>query len=216
MQKRILELGALALLFVALQGCVTRELVITSEPSGAKVRINDTYEGTTPMRHRFTHYQVFGIRLEVEGYRPLYAEEHVVPPGYERPGVDFFAEVGPWHLHDRREFHYRLEKVVKPDNVDTVLQHAEAARERVQRTAREQAAKDQERRERLEGTHRAVPLPLKKRVREAEEKEALEKQGEVPAPDSATPDTPKQPEPVAPIKEAPAKKAIMPEDVSNK
>ena len=174
MRKFFLELTALSLLLIALQGCVTREIVITSEPSGAKVRINDTYEGTTPMRHRFTHYQVFGIRIEIEGYRPIYAEEQIVPPPYERPGIDFFAELSPWNLHDRREFHYKLEKVEKTDNVDTVLQHAEAARERVQQTAKEQAVRDRERNERLKKVHRAIPLPLKKHAREAEEKRARE------------------------------------------
>jgi hypothetical protein len=154
-------LAALALT----QGCVTRELHITSEPTGAEVLINDTYRGVTPMTHRFVHYQVFRIRLEKEGYHPRVVEEPIAAPGYEKPGVDFVSEaLVPKQITDRRELHYELEKVEGPDELEPLLQRAAETRESVEEAARRRAERDKER-EPVE----APLLPVREKVREAEE-----------------------------------------------
>ena len=178
MRERVI-VCVLALALFGAGGCVTRELVITSDPEGATVRINETYEGTTPYTHRFTHYQVFGIRLEKDGYYPLYAKERVEAPFYEKPGVDFVSEaLIPKRMHDRREFHYKLEKIDAPDPLDAVIQRAEATRDHIQATRAEQAARDVERAKPGEAATRIVPLPVKKDVREAEAEEARLKAAE--------------------------------------
>lgn len=158
-------LVALLLCLGLVSGCVSRELVITSEPSGAAVLINDTHRGTTPMTHRFTHYQTFGMRLELEGYHPLYVEETVVAPMYEKPGIDFVSEVLlPKRFHDRREFHYVLEKIEGVDDLEGVLSRAAAKRDEVAEAAAARAARDADR------ESISLPLPLKEGAREEEEK----------------------------------------------
>lgn len=156
----------LAMVFVlSSAGCVTRELYITSEPEGASVLINDTYKGTTPMTHKFVHYQVFGIRLEKDGYHPLYAEEKVAAPLYEKPGIDFVSEaLVPKKIHDRRELHYKLEKIEGVDKLETVLENADKMRTKIHELAEKSKIEEKER------EHITLPLPLKEGAKEAEEK----------------------------------------------
>jgi hypothetical protein len=170
MKTKILILGLIAFTASVFSGCVSREMHITSEPSGAKVLINDTYKGITPMTHKFVHYQVFGIRVEKEGYHPLYVEETVKAPLYEKPGIDLISEAFiPKHYHDKREFHYVLEKIEEVDDIDKVMENASAMRKKVSTLAKESKKKDSEK------SHITLPLPLKKSVKEAEEQEkALE------------------------------------------
>jgi hypothetical protein len=159
----------LTLLLGLAAGCVSRELYITSEPEGASVLINDTYRGTTPMTHRFVHYQTFGIRLEKEGYHPLYVEETVSPPLYEQPGVDLISEAfWPGHLKDRREFKYTLEEVTGVDPLEEVIGRAEERREELREAVEARAERARER-DPLE-----LPLPVKESVREREEAAAAE------------------------------------------
>gem|GEM_PF-5845711 len=174
--------AALACALALSAGCVSRELAITSDPEGASVLINDTYRGTTPMEHPFTHYQIFRIRLEKEGYHPLAVEEEVSAPLYERPGIDFVSEaLLPVKFHDRRELHYELEKITGVDPVDEVLANAKTARERsLEAVARREA------RER-EPVLPAVPLPLKEGAEEAEESEE-DPEAEPPPAEGAAPE----------------------------
>ncbi|MFH0910195.1 MAG: PEGA domain-containing protein [Planctomycetota bacterium] len=175
MNRKCLALLTLSLATGCMSGCVTRELEISSEPSGASVLINDTYRGTTPMTHKFTHYQVFVIRVEKEGYYPLEVEEKVAAPLYERPGLDFVSEVlVPKKIQDKRTLHYELDEIEEVDEIESVLTHAKETRESVAAAALKEQEKVR--------THPPVPLPLKEGAKEAEERaareaKALESQG---------------------------------------
>ncbi|MHC4870834.1 MAG: PEGA domain-containing protein [Planctomycetota bacterium] len=163
--KNILLLTICLILGLNAAGCVSRELYITSEPDGASVLINDTYKGTTPMTHKFVHYQVFGLRLEKEGYHPIYAEEKIAAPLYEKPGIDFISEaLIPKKIHDRRELHYKLEKIEGVDDLESVLKNADKMRQKVGKLAEKSKIEEKER------EHLKLPLPLKEGAREAEEK----------------------------------------------
>ena len=139
---RHLYLG-LALTLLCAGGCVSRELVIVTDPPGAKVTVNRTYTGTSPMTLPFVHYETFGILIEKDGYHPLYVEEPIAPPLYERAGIDFFTEIAPVKKSDHRELHYTLQKSTESDNVNDVLSRASAMKENLaERTkAREEAEK---------------------------------------------------------------------------
>ncbi len=76
-------------------GCVRRTISITSEPAGALVYLNDEEVGRTPVsvEHRF--YGVYDVRLELEGYQPLWTKQEAVAPWWEMPGPDLVAEAIP-------------------------------------------------------------------------------------------------------------------------
>lgn len=117
-----------------LAGCVERALVITSEPSGANVTVNQQWKGTTPYVLPFKHYGVYDIWIEHPGYEedgkmvkfyPLHVGEPVKAPGYQYAGADFVTEVMlPTTLRDQRNLHYVLERVDQSDDIVDVLDRA--------------------------------------------------------------------------------------------
>lgn len=95
----------LALILFLTLGCVERRLMITSDPPGALVYLNDQDAGRTPLEVPFTWYGVYDVRAEKEGYRTLYTERVAEQPWWETPGADLIAEALPdrtveiaWHL----------------------------------------------------------------------------------------------------------------------
>lgn len=130
----------LALLLALLPGCVERALVITTEPSGADVTVNQQWKGKTPYVLPFKHYGVYDIWIEHPGvedengkavkFYPMHVGEPVKAPGYQYPVADFVSEVLlPKTLYDQRDLHYVLERVDQADSIDDVLTRAQQMRE---------------------------------------------------------------------------------------
>ena len=94
-----------ALVLMLSVGCVERRLLITSEPAGALVYLNDQEVGRTPLEVPFTWYGTYDVRLERAGYRTLQTQQVADQPWWEKPGPDLFAEAMPnkrveiaWHM----------------------------------------------------------------------------------------------------------------------
>ncbi len=115
-------------------GCVERALVITSDPPGAQVTVNQQWTGTTPFVVPFKHYGVYDIWIEHPGieengkkinFYPLHVGEPVKAPGYQYAGADFVTEVLlPTTLQDQHNLHYVLERVDQADEISDVLARA--------------------------------------------------------------------------------------------
>ncbi len=86
--------AALALLAIA-GGCAERRLIITSEPAGATVWVNDTELGRTPVSASFLHYGTYDVRLRLEGYEPVVTSARAETPFYEFVGPDLITEAIP-------------------------------------------------------------------------------------------------------------------------
>ena len=111
---------------VGLTGCVERKMVITSEPSGVDVWVNEQWHGKTPYELPFKHYGVFSIKLEADGYYPMFVKEPVPAPLYQQPGLDLISEAAiPTTIKDNRNMHYILQKIEGPDPVSNVLERAD-------------------------------------------------------------------------------------------
>ncbi len=111
---------------------VKRELVITSDPPGALVRLDDTVVGTTPYSTRFEAYGSRRVTLYHPGYRTFSTVEKIKPPWYGRFPFDVFSEVLlPFGWSDRHERDYTLVAesgtLTRPD-LDAVLKRAQALR----------------------------------------------------------------------------------------
>ena len=130
MNKCFLGVAGSCLLFLTvtlfLTGCVERKMVITSEPSGADVWVNEQWHGKTPYELPFKHYGVFSVRLEADGYYPMFVKEPVAAPLYQQPGLDLISEAAiPGTIKDNRSLHYVLQKIEGPDEVAEVLERAD-------------------------------------------------------------------------------------------
>lgn len=137
----------------ALSGCVERALVITSDPPGAEVTVNQQWKGTTPYVIPFKHYGVYDIWIEHPGveengrmvkYYPLHVGEPVRAPKYQYAGADFVTEVLlPKTLYDQHTLHYTLERVAEADDLDDVLDRAAQLREASRARTRMRYEKDE-------------------------------------------------------------------------
>ncbi len=93
-----------------LTGCVDRRYVITSDPPGAVVYVNNQQLGATPVDNHFIYYGDYEFLLVKEGYETKRVVQHIPAPWYEYFLIDFFSEnVWPHREIDVRRFHYQLE-----------------------------------------------------------------------------------------------------------
>lgn len=107
-------------------GCVERTITITSEPVGALVHLNDEEVGRTPLTVPFTHYGVYDVRLEHEGYNPLWTTQEAKPPVWDMMGPDLLAEMVP-NNKAPQNWHFRLEPTGE-QNVDRLIGNARQLR----------------------------------------------------------------------------------------
>lgn len=95
---------------VCLSGCVEREMIITSEPSGALVFVSDYEVGRTPVTKSFLWYGDYEIRVSHQGYETLNTHRVLRAPWYETIPLDLLSAAAPWTYHDRRYLHFKLSK----------------------------------------------------------------------------------------------------------
>lgn len=115
-------------------GCVRRTIRITSEPSNARVFLNDFEIGRTPATSDFKWYGDYDIVLRKEGYETLTTNWKVKAPWYQWPPLDFIVEVlYPGNVHDLHERHYVLAPQELPSPED-VVNRAMETRERTLQT----------------------------------------------------------------------------------
>lgn len=119
---RVMLAGAVALL---LGGCIQRTLVITSEPEGAIVWLNDTEVGRTPLETDFTFYGTYDVRIRKDGYEPLLTHRTANTPYYEYAPIDLFVMALPWTTETRIKWHFELEplaeKALPPEEAEAQL-----------------------------------------------------------------------------------------------
>lgn len=89
-----------------LTGCLEHTIVVTSEPAGAVVYLNDQEIGRTPVEADFRYFGVYDVRLNLEGYEPIVTSRKAAAPLYEVPPIDLAAEAVPAKLPTRIEWHF--------------------------------------------------------------------------------------------------------------
>lgn len=101
---------AILLALSLLGACVERRLLIRTDPPGADVTVNGEKVGRAPVQWRFDHYGKVLVEVEKPGYRPAERVVELRSPWYEKPGVDFFADVlVPTTIRDEHQVELRLE-----------------------------------------------------------------------------------------------------------
>lgn len=113
---------------LALVGCVDRRLNITSEPPGARVWLNDTEVGVTPVEVNFTYFGVYDVRVRKDGYEPLVTKAEAKAPFHEWPGVDLVFLPMPFTKKTRIDWHFELQ----PSDNDAVAASQRAGELRAQ------------------------------------------------------------------------------------
>jgi len=124
---------ALALLTPGLGACaVRRELVLTSEPEGAEVRIDGEPTGRTPLTVPFDHYGTRRFTFYLDGFVTDSQVIDIAPPWYGYFPLDIVTEVLlPFGWRDRHRVHADLlpgTGAIPPPDLDSVLERAEQLR----------------------------------------------------------------------------------------
>jgi hypothetical protein len=96
-------------------GCVERRYLITSDPPGALVYVNNVPIGTTPVDGQFVYYGAYDFTLVKDGYATLHEHQNIPTPWYEY--------LVPYKFRDSRTFSYQLVPVVNVRQ-DDVLKRA--------------------------------------------------------------------------------------------
>ena len=95
---------------MVLAGCANqRRIVVTSDPPGARVWLNDQEIGVTPAAAQFKFYGTYAVRLAKEGYEPIATTRKANAPIHEWPALDLVATAIPYRFTDRQEWHFELE-----------------------------------------------------------------------------------------------------------
>ena len=92
-----------------LPACVQRRIVVTSDPPGALVWLNDREIGRTPAEAGFRYHGDYDVRLELPGYQPVHTERRAKAPVYEYPGIDLVAIALPVRFKNEIRWHFDLE-----------------------------------------------------------------------------------------------------------
>ena len=117
-----------------LGGCrAHRTLTITSDPSDARILLDDQVIGETPHRHEFYHYGVRRVCLSKEGHRTCSQLVELEAPWYGRFPLDIVSEVLlPIGWRDRRHVELVLpegEEEFSIPGIQSVVERARVLRE---------------------------------------------------------------------------------------
>lgn len=96
---------------LALAGCSQRTLVVTSEPPGARVIVNDQDLGTTPLSADFTFYGTYDVRVEKDGFEPLRTSAPARAPLHEYPPIDL--ALLPLPIRNSVRWHFTLSPMLE-------------------------------------------------------------------------------------------------------
>jgi hypothetical protein len=106
--------------------------VVTSEPTGAEVRLDGHNWGPTPVTIEFLHYGVRRVSLYLPGHVSHSRVIEMKPPWYGRFPLDLFSEViVPVGWRDRHTVHAVLEpgqSVITAPELESVIQRSEELR----------------------------------------------------------------------------------------
>lgn len=119
---------AAALTVSLLSGCVSRRMMVYSDPPDALVLLEGKEVGYTPVSVDFTFYGTREIKLIKDGFETKTVLQKVPAPWYQWPVIEFFSDnflLG--HVTDRQRFVYTLEPRQMPSNED-VLNRGESLR----------------------------------------------------------------------------------------
>jgi hypothetical protein len=110
-------------------GCVRRTITITTDPPAAMVWLNDREVGRSPVDVDFDFYGTYDVRLEREGYEPQMTSGDAQAPWWDMVVLDLVAELMPFPIHSRVEWHYALEPI--DDDPEALTRRARELRSKV-------------------------------------------------------------------------------------
>jgi hypothetical protein len=116
-------------LALAGQGCVERQLVISTTPDGVELFVDGREVGTTiagePVAAPFDAYGTHTVVARKRGHVPVRCQVTVDPPWWQWFPLDFFTDVlWPGTVHDTHELTLTLSPRADPADADALERRA--------------------------------------------------------------------------------------------
>lgn len=130
--RQPLAAGAVVAALAAAACQVQRELLISSQPSGAEVRVDGEAVGRTPVNVPYLHYGTRRVTFYLDGYLTQSQVVEIDPRWFNVFPLDLISEVFvPVGWSDLRAIHAELEHgsgAIPPPALEGVLERAELLR----------------------------------------------------------------------------------------
>lgn len=105
--RRLILTATLALAALTLSGCIRKMATITSDPP-ARLWVNGTYRGETPVEIPYNWNWYYDIKLEKPGYQTFVIRERFYAPPHHWVPFDFLVELLPVRSPEPQWRHYQL------------------------------------------------------------------------------------------------------------
>ncbi len=118
---------AVLLVGLSLGGCVQRQLVVESDPTGAHVFFDGFLVGQTPATIEFHHYGTHEVILRhdkigkgstAETFQPRVEMVQISPPWYQYFPIDLLAEFWPGGIVDEHRIRITLDRSDSSQDID--------------------------------------------------------------------------------------------------
>ena len=108
--RNVLTITLLCLAALSQAGCVSRRLMVQSNPPGAMVLMEGREIGLTPTGVDFTYYGTRELTLIKDGYETKTQLVPIRAPWYQWPVIEFFSDnFLPGRVTDRRSVQFEME-----------------------------------------------------------------------------------------------------------
>ncbi len=121
------QVAALALAAL-LPGCVSRKLILRSQPPGATVWLDGVQMGTTPYEEELPAAGTRSLELHLAGHETLRTDLPLPRPWWDTWPLDMLAAAWPWTLRAHYAFDFTLAPAAPAEDsweaAERALQHA--------------------------------------------------------------------------------------------
>lgn len=130
---RISVVFLLILSVVGTTGCVSRRVVIRTQPEGAAVTIDGIPQGNTPAAVSYVYPGSRDVQLELDGFETIKERVNLSDPWYLRPPVSFLTEnFSPVEIRHQPVLDFQMQPKSRVNGA-LLLQRANTLRNNVQR-----------------------------------------------------------------------------------
>lgn len=110
-----MRITVLVFIVILISGCAEHRILITSEPSGARVYLDGQDKGLTPASVPFTFYGRRELTIEKNGYQTYKSIIPIKAPILQVFPLDIMMLLIPYPFVDNHAFYFIMEKQGKTD-----------------------------------------------------------------------------------------------------
>lgn len=116
-------------------GCVEQTLTIETNPPGALVYLNDLEVGRTPVTRDYQDDGDYDVAIRLEGYETIKTHRWIVPPAWNAPPFDLFAQLSPFTYRVHKTLKFQMQPSTQEVKPEVLVDKGLVARSQLQSSA---------------------------------------------------------------------------------